>query len=102
VLPSTAKDIAKELGYTKYDLKDPETNRIFGEYYLKKLITQFDGDLELALTAYHSGPGRVENLLKIHDASTFKEIRKHLGPVGQKYAPEIIARIKKSSKNLTA
>lgn len=96
ILPSTAKDIAKELGVKKYDLKDPETNKLFGTYYLKKLLTQFDGDMELALTAYHTGPGRVENLLKIHKGSSLKDIRKHLGPVGRKYAQEVISRLTKA------
>lgn len=95
VMPATAKEIAKELGVDKYDLKDPNTNIAFGTYYLKKMLSEFDGDLELALTAYHSGIGRVKNLLKIHDATTLKEIRPYLGPVGRRYATDVITKLKK-------
>jgi soluble lytic murein transglycosylase-like protein len=95
VLPSTAKDIAKELGIKKYNLKDPTTNKIFGEYYLMKLLRQFDGDPELALAAYHSGPGRVENLMKITGTRDFQGIRHRLGPVGKKYPREVMARLEK-------
>jgi soluble lytic murein transglycosylase-like protein len=95
VLPSTAKDIAKELGIKKYNLKDPTTNKIFGEYYLMKLLRQFGGDPELALAAYHSGPGRVENLMKITGAKDFQGIRHRLGQVGKKYPREVMARLEK-------
>lgn len=95
LMPATAKDIAKELGIEDYDLEDPDVNILFGSYYLKKMLKEFDGDLELALTAYHSGPGRVKNLLKIHDATTLKEIRPYLGPVGRRYATDVITKLKK-------
>lgn len=92
VMPATAREIADELGIEDYDLKDPDTNRLFGTYYLKKLLDQFGGDEELALTAYHSGPARVEKLLKLTGGSRLEDIIDLLGPVGQRYARETLAR----------
>lgn len=93
IMPATAKDIAAELGVKDYDLSDPETNLKFGSYYLGKLIQQFDGDVELALTAYHSGPARVERLLKETGGSTLADIIDLLGPVGKKYASGVIKKM---------
>ena len=95
VLPTTAGDIAKELGEVSYDLKDPETNKRFGKYYLAKMLDQFDGDLELALTAYNQGPARVQRLVDKYGDS-LDDIKIHLGPDGQKYARSIIRRLRKA------
>jgi hypothetical protein len=100
VMPATAKDIAKELGIKEYNLKDPETNKKFGQYYLDKLLNMFGGDEGLALTAYHSGPGKVRQLLKKSGGSSLEDIlsvpfdKGGLGPVGRKYAKQTLARIK--------
>lgn len=64
IMPETAKEIAAELGIKKYDLKDPETNKKFGTYYLRKMLDSFDGDPELALAAYNAGAGRVKEWQK--------------------------------------
>ncbi|CAB4151481.1 LT_GEWL domain containing protein [uncultured Caudovirales phage] len=90
--PSTAAEVAKSLGLEDYDLKDPTTNIQLGSEYLKRMLKQFDGDVELALTAYHSGPGRVEALLKKTGGTTLSDIRDLLGPVGQTYADQVLAR----------
>lgn len=95
LMPATAKEIAGELGYQDYDLEDPETNRRFGTYYLEKLLRQFDGDVELALTAYHSGPGRVQKLLERTGGRTLADIIDLLGPVGQKYARSVLRRMER-------
>lgn len=94
LMPATAKEIAKELGIGDPDLKDPQTNILLGSYYLKKLLRQFGGDVELALTAYHSGPNRVKNLLARANGSKLEDIKKYLGPVGQKYAMQVLDRMK--------
>ena len=39
---------------------DPEQNLEIGTAYLETLLERFDGDLALALAAYHAGPGAVE------------------------------------------
>ena len=92
-MPSTAKQIAKELGYNRYNLKDPITNEIFGEYYLKQLIKQFDGDIPLALTAYNQGPTRISKLLKRVRGDSLADIIHLLGPDGRAYAKEVLSRV---------
>jgi len=96
LMPETGKELFKKAGLKgKYKPFDPEQNIQLGTMYLKDLLEQFDGNAPLALTAYHSGPGRVKNLLKIHNADSLEQIRKYLGPVGQKYADQTLARLKK-------
>jgi soluble lytic murein transglycosylase-like protein len=62
VMPATAKWLVP--GTSKADLKDPETNLKVGFKYLRSLLDQYDGNRELALTAYNRGPGTVAKLLK--------------------------------------
>ena len=100
IMPRTGAEIAKKLGIEKYDLKDPETNRKFGEFYLSELLKMFNGDEELALAAYYSGPYRVRKLLTKYNGKTFADIKEHLGPVGQVYPKQVLARI--PSTTLTA
>jgi soluble lytic murein transglycosylase-like protein len=54
VLPSTGGD------YGAQDLLDPHVNLDVGSRYLGELITDFRGNLELAVAAYNAGPGAVE------------------------------------------
>ena len=79
----------------KYDPFNAEQNKILSAMYMRELLSKYDGDLELALTAYNQGMGRVDNLLKIHNATTLSEIRPHLGPDGKAYAKSIMARLNK-------
>lgn len=64
LMPSTAKELARELGYTRindeHDLEDPDVNIHLGTYYLSKLRDDFAGDEMLALAAYNAGKSKVE------------------------------------------
>src|SRR5688572_2428802 len=62
LLPSTARWLVP--GTTRSDLMEPETNLRVGFKYLRHLIERFDGNEELALTAYNRGPGTVSKLLR--------------------------------------
>lgn len=60
LLPSTARDIAPEVGLqiqSDDDLKDPDTNLHLGVYYLSKLQQMFPYDDVAVLAAYNAGPG---------------------------------------------
>lgn len=100
VMPDTAAEVAvkmKRKGLLPpgpVDLKDPETNVAIGNYYLSEMLDMFNGDIELALTAYHSGPGRVQDLLEQTGGTKLSDIKHLLGPVGKKYAKEVTGRIK--------
>lgn len=93
LMPKTAEDLAKKLKLgTDYDLTDPYTNLKMGATYFKALLDKY-GDTELALTAYHSGPGRVDALLKSSGGSSLADILSDLGPVGKQYAAQVLGRI---------
>jgi len=68
ILPSTAKQIAAELGevYSPQKLRDPETNVKWGTYHMKTLVDKFDGDRQLALAAYLGGETGVRKALAKH------------------------------------
>lgn len=64
---STGKWIAKKLAIKDFDINElyvPETNIMFGCWYMKWLIQQYKGDVELAVVAYNSGLGKVNEWLK--------------------------------------
>lgn len=94
VLPSTAAEVAAEIGLMDYDLQDPEDNIRIGTAYLAKLLQRFK-DKELALTAYHSGPGRVSGLIGGNTNAKLADILDALGPRGQEYAAKVISKITK-------
>lgn len=62
LMPATAKWL--EPGITNQELRNPETNLRIGFKYLKDLIEKYDGNVDLALTAYNRGPGTVDRALK--------------------------------------
>ena len=62
LMPATAKWL--EPGTTRDDLRDTETNLRIGFGYLRDLIDKYDGDENLALSAYNRGPGTVDRILK--------------------------------------
>lgn len=67
VMPSTAEEMAEELGlknYTSADLEAPETNILVGTYYLSKLRKEYDSDNILLLAAYNAGGKNVREWLK--------------------------------------
>ncbi len=56
LMPSTARMLGLD------DPFDPDQNLRGGATYLKKLLSRFDGDFELAVAAYNAGPSRVAKL----------------------------------------
>jgi len=89
LMPITAED----LGVTNPDdLYDPAINIDAGARYLNQLLKQFGGDITAALSAYHSGPGRVSRLRKEYGDDYVDQ----LGPVGQRYATDVLNRIELS------
>lgn len=62
LMPSTAKYLAP--GLSRRDLFDRETNLRLGFRYFRSLLTQYHGDVRLALLAYNRGPVTVDRLLK--------------------------------------
>ncbi|WP_367925439.1 lytic transglycosylase domain-containing protein [uncultured Ruthenibacterium sp.] len=52
---------SEELGFDS--LYDPQRNIQFGTYFLAVCLERYDGDLATAAAAYHSGIGKVNELL---------------------------------------
>ena len=61
LIPSTADWAAETAGipFTPLEVYNAETNVRLGAWYLRWLLDYFDGDVELAITAYNGGPGSV-------------------------------------------
>jgi len=77
LLPSTAKDIAPEIGLTSFqddDLKNPEINLHLGVYYLSKLSRLFPDDDVAILAAYNAGPGITQEWRKGKPALDLEDI----------------------------
>ena len=69
ILPSTAKQMSKELGI-KFSYKklksDAKYNVKLGSAYLSKLIDMYEGSYLLAFAAYNAGPRKVNEWIKLY------------------------------------
>jgi soluble lytic murein transglycosylase len=84
LLPETAKGIALRTGGERFvvsDLRDPEINVRYGSWYLDHLRERYDGDLRLALAAYHAGQGNVDRWLDKGGGIAFPETRAYVDEV---------------------
>jgi soluble lytic murein transglycosylase len=84
LLPETAKGIALRTGGHRFvvsDLRDPEINVRYGSWYLDHLRQQYDGDLTLALAAYHAGQGNVDRWQRNGGGIEFPETRAYVDEV---------------------
>lgn len=76
VLPSTGAM------YGALDLSDPHVNLDVGSRYLRQLLRDYEGDLELALAAYNAGPAAVERYGRV---PPFRETRDYVKRVLRLY-----------------
>jgi peptidoglycan lytic transglycosylase len=86
LLPQTAKGIALRTGGARFvvsDLSDPEINVRYGSWYLDHLRGRYDGDMRLALAAYHAGQGNVDRWLEEGGSIAFPETRAYVDEVGR-------------------
>jgi tape measure domain-containing protein len=67
VMPGTGA----QLGYSREQLFDPESNIRAGLTYLAQMIERFGGDVSKALTAYNAGPGHGGIPLPTGENATF-------------------------------
>lgn len=67
IIPATGEALAEELGIRwvgRRTLFDPVANVRIGVAYLQMLLRRYNGDLETALAAYNSGPGRIDDFVR--------------------------------------
>jgi soluble lytic murein transglycosylase len=61
VLPSTGRMLSRQVGIRRFNsalLFRPDTNIRIGSYYVKSLVSEFDGNIAAALAAYNAGKSR--------------------------------------------
>jgi soluble lytic murein transglycosylase len=64
LMPATGQETARKLGlpYSTNRLDDPDYSVRLGTHYFRRMLSMFDGNVELALAAYNGGPGRISRL----------------------------------------
>lgn len=93
IMPATWAEWAPKVGVDVEKPFDPDANKKVGIAYLTYLLDKYEGDPELALTAYHSGMRRVDSLLAEKKGTKLSDIIDALGPVGRRYASDILGRV---------
>ena len=88
-MPETAEQFGLEVSQPD-ERTIPEKCARAAARYLGQLHRQF-GNWALALAAYNAGAGRVERLLRRHQALTFEEIAAYLPDETQLYVPKVMA-----------
>lgn len=76
VLPATGEM------YGARNLSDPHVNLDVGSRYLRQLLRDYDGNLELALAAYNAGPAKVE---RYGGVPPYRETREYVKKVMRLY-----------------
>lgn len=85
LMPKTAR----ELGVT--NRKDPEQSIKGGTIYLNRLLKRYNGNIKLALVAYRSGPGYVDDMIRQY-GNSFEAIASYITPGARGYAVAISGR----------
>jgi soluble lytic murein transglycosylase len=94
LLPETAKGIALRTGGSRFevdDLYDPEINVRYGAWYLRHLLTKYDGDLRKALAAYNGGQGNVDRGVEFAETTAYVERVQELRDVYARAYPQLTA-----------
>jgi len=65
-MPGTAATMARELGFAKYDIFNPETSVEFGAAHLRDLLAKYNGDIDQALASYNAGTGTVDRWVNLN------------------------------------
>lgn len=63
LMPGTAKECAGDIGRGYTNVFHVGTNVQLGTFYLRKMLTRFNDDIELAVKAYNAGPNYVSKVL---------------------------------------
>jgi soluble lytic murein transglycosylase len=94
LLPETAKGIALRTGGHRFevdDLYDPEINVRYGAWYLRHLLTKYDGDLRKALAAYNGGQGNVDRGVLYEETKAYVERVRELRGIYARAYPQLTA-----------
>ena len=99
LLPETGDFVAHSTGGTGFveaDLRDPDINVRYGTWLLDYLRTRYDGNMEVALAAYHAGPTNVDEWRRTGSGIEFPETQAYVDEVlrvkqiyAQAYGPDL-------------
>src|SRR5438046_7251013 len=90
LIPTTAQR------YGAYDVFDPQQNIDAGVKHLKWLLERYNGNLDLALAAYHAGEGAVD---RVHGGPAYRETRGYVQTVQNGYFPPGCGRLADGNVN---
>jgi len=91
------EDVKRLEGIDDGDLYDIDYNLHVGTLYLAYLMDRFDGDVALAVAAYHMGPTRVaKGQRKYPKLSPRDMIEKHGGPQTRAYVKRVLELIEEA------
>jgi len=83
LMPRTAKECQNDIGKRFSNVFDVRSNVQLGTYYLRKMLTKFEGNTELAVRAYNAGPTYVSKVLakeyRTYPAETVDYTKRVLG-----------------------
>jgi soluble lytic murein transglycosylase len=65
IMPGTQKGIASKLGYSSWDIYDPETAINFGTYHLQGLMGRYNSNIKAVLAGYNAGGGNADLWLRL-------------------------------------
>tara|TARA_Y100000310_G_scaffold340244_2_gene435340 strand:- start:224 stop:1000 length:777 start_codon:yes stop_codon:yes gene_type:complete len=63
LMPQTAKECSSDIGKRLSNIYHIGTNVELGTFYLRKMLTRFNNNTELAVKAYNAGPNYVSKIL---------------------------------------
>jgi soluble lytic murein transglycosylase len=94
LMPGTAEFIAHKSGGTRFELRDlgtPQVNIAYGSWYLRYLITRYNGNRILALAAYNAGESNVDQWVsKAGGADHFDAVRDIPFPETRAYVHNVL------------
>jgi soluble lytic murein transglycosylase-like protein len=92
ITPITEKDVLqRNAGWERGDLFDPDYNLKIGTTYLAYLLKRFEGDLTLAVAAYHMGPTAVRRMQRAQPGlSSQALVQQHAGPQTRAYVDKVL------------
>lgn len=91
IMPIAHKEVKRRYKIKDGDLFDVDYNLRVGTLYLAYLLERFDGDVTLALAAYHMGPTRVSKRMRKDPGLTPAElVKKHGGPQTRAYVEKVL------------
>jgi soluble lytic murein transglycosylase len=92
VTADAESDVLRRFRWEAGDLFDPDYNLSIGSAFLARLLRRFDGDLVLAVAAYHMGQSKVANLRATNPTLDSRElIEAYGGPQTRSYTARVLA-----------